>query len=605
MKTNLISLIFLCLCASLQAQQSTLRGVVAIFNSKFETGKTEYVANAQVEEEFDHAQPAMTDADGLFRLVLVGIADQSSVQFTVKKHNLEVVNTGASRAVANQRERVKIYMAPPGKIADYRKKYYQVGKTSAEKSLEDKVLALQTERARLKTDEKAHEKRIGELEAQIATLETQRNKIDEAAKELARRYAPVNLDDTSPAYREAFSAFQQGDLAGALSILQTADYAGQARNILRERDSIRTGRERLALRDSVQQQRTRDAIQCLSLQADLFKTNMEFDSTARCYEIMLLLDSANVGVLRQYAAFLASQNKHNQAVIYYKKALLNAQAEDVRAAILNNLGNARRADGQLTEAGADYAAALDLFRKLSATHYDEFAPFVALTLNNLGNYYRKRPDSDNFYDAMAAFKEALGIYEQLDKTNNHAYQPYTALTLNNLGRVYYDAKKMRLAKQAFENSLDIYERLAQNNPAAIIPGDIQEFVDLSLTYGDQDKSAYIFDKYSEALLNRALDVHRKLAEKNPALFLPFTALTLHNLGNLYFNHYKFDRAETAFAEALKIHRELASKNPNTFYPMVAQNLRSMSKLYAETRRSPLSETALAEAAEIEKKYGRK
>jgi len=606
MKTFLYVALIIAALPQLQAQQSAIYGEVSILNSQTETGKREYVPNAAVEEDFGKSQATTTQADGTFKLVLVGIPEHDGFQFTVKKPGLDVVNTDALNAVTNQRDKLKIYMAPPGKIADYRKTYYRVGKTAAEKALEEKLKSVQAERTRLKTNEAANEMRIGELEVQLAQLEIQRQKIDDAAKELARRYAPVNLDDTSPTYREAFSFFQQGDMTQALAILQNANYAEQVRKILEERDSIAAGTQRLDQRDAIQQQRTRDAIQGLSLQADLYKTHLEFDSIARCYEMMLQLDSANINILRQYAYFLAYQNDHTRAIVFYKKALLLAKTDETKATLLNNLGNANRAAHQMSDAGTAYAEALKLFRKLSESSPDEYLPYVALTLNNLGNYYRKtnKPNSEkmDLQKAETSFSEALRIYKRLSEKKSDDYQPYVALTLNNLGRVHYEDRNMFRAKSAFEESIDIYERLAESNPNAIIPSDIQEFLDLSLTYSDHDKEAYMFDKYSEALLTRALGIHRKLAEKNPAVFLPFVALTLNNLGNLFANHYKKEKAEAAYNEALKIHREMAENNPKAFYPYVVHTLRSMGNFYKKNRRIAESEAAFAEADGIEKKY---
>lgn len=608
MKISLCILIANLVAWQLRSQQSTLYGVVSVLNSQAETGKREYVHFASVEEEFGRAQQTLTDSEGKFRLVLIKVEGLENVQFMVAKKGLDVVNADALHAVANQREQIAIYMAAPGKIADYRKKYYNIGKTAAEKALETKLATLQSERNRLKNDAGAHEKRIGELETQLAEMEAQRLKLDAAARELARRYAPVNLDDTSPAFREAFAFFQQGELDKALDILQRADYAAQARNILLERDSIAAGMRRMEQRDSIQRQRAQDAIRGLSLQADLYKTNLTFDSVAQCFEIMLRLDSGNVQILRQYAFFLAEQNHYEKAAVCLSQALRRVRSEETKAVLLNNLGNACRALQRMDEAEAAYREALAIFRKLSERQPEEYLPAVALTLNNLGNFYRKvkMPDSDRTRnpEAQEAFLEALRIYNGLAQKHPDEFQPYLALTHNNLGRVYYENGKMARAKSAFEDALDIYEKLAGQNPGAIIPGDIREFVDLNLAYDDHNKAASLFDRYSENLLQRALAVHLKLAEKNPAVFRPFAALTLSNLGNLYMRHGKGSKAETAYQDALKIQRELAETNPAAFAPFLAITLRHLAGFYTEMRKYPEAQAAANEAEAIERKYDR-
>jgi hypothetical protein len=116
-----LCLLILIICfISATAQQSYLRGIVSIQNSETETGRRQYVPNAQVEDDFGKAQPAITDAGGNFQLVYVGVGEKTTVSFQIKKAGLEVVNKDALEAVAGQYDAVKISMAPKEKIDEYR-----------------------------------------------------------------------------------------------------------------------------------------------------------------------------------------------------------------------------------------------------------------------------------------------------------------------------------------------------------------------------------------------------------------------------------------------------------------------------------------------------
>ena len=128
---HILPCLFLCFVFQAKSQQSSITGEVSVINSRYETGTRQYVANAQVEEDFGRAQATTTDADGRFRLVLVGVAEKESVGFQVKKEGLEVVNTDVLSAIAGQRRQVKVYMASPRKIAEYKRQYYEIGKTAA------------------------------------------------------------------------------------------------------------------------------------------------------------------------------------------------------------------------------------------------------------------------------------------------------------------------------------------------------------------------------------------------------------------------------------------------------------------------------------------
>ena len=53
----------------------------------------------------------------------------------------------------------------------------------------------------------------------MASLEAQRDAALKHARELAEKFAEVNLDEASEIYKEAFSYFQDGDIEKALESL--------------------------------------------------------------------------------------------------------------------------------------------------------------------------------------------------------------------------------------------------------------------------------------------------------------------------------------------------------------------------------------------------
>ena len=63
MKKARTILYLLLLSHALKAQQTSIVGTVAVFNSKTETGKRQFIQNAQVEETFGKSQATTTDAD--------------------------------------------------------------------------------------------------------------------------------------------------------------------------------------------------------------------------------------------------------------------------------------------------------------------------------------------------------------------------------------------------------------------------------------------------------------------------------------------------------------------------------------------------------------
>lgn len=624
---------------TLFAQQSVLRGEASIINSMYETKARQYVANAQVEEDFDRAQPAITDASGLFHLIMVGVQEKESITFSVNKEGLEVVNTDALSAVAGQKEVVKIYMATPQKIAEYKRQYYQIGKSAAEKSLKEKLKKLQTERQALLADNTTDKNRIADLETQLGHLEARRSKIDEEARDLARRYAPINLDDASPLYQEAFSWFQKGELDEALDILRKANLARQAKNILVERDKISTAQLELLLRDSIQKQRTSDVLTALSFKADLHRSRFEFDSASVCFELMLMLDSTDYGNIFKFARFLAEQNQPYRAINLFEKCFSLAKTDAQQSGVLNNLGVLYNNNQMMPEAEKVFNKALNTYRKLSGKNPNTFLGYLATTLNNLGKFYvdnQKMPEAEKAYneasaiyrklaqqnpdtylpevamimnnlgvyaqmnqkmpEAEKAYKEALSIYRTLAEKNPNVFLQDVAMTLNNLGEFYRVNQKMPEAEKAYYEARDLYRNLAEQNPQAFQPNVAMTLNNLGIYYRANQKMPEAEKSYNEAL-----GIYRKLAEQNPDAFLFYLAGTLGNLGNFYREDQKMPESEKSHNEALSIYLKLVEKNPDAFLPYLATTHNNLGSFYYDNQKMPEAEKAFLDALSIERK----
>ncbi len=130
-------------------------------------------------------------------------------------------------------------------------------------------------------------------------------------------------------------------------------------------------------------------MQVLGLKADLHKATFEWDSVWVCLALRVDLDSTNVDNIWALANFLSVQNKKHEATAYYEKALALAQTPELKAAFWNNLGLQYYANQKMPQAEAAYNEALKIYRQLAEKNPDAFLPYVAGTLNNLGEYYRE------------------------------------------------------------------------------------------------------------------------------------------------------------------------------------------------------------------------
>ena len=292
MKNTLI-IYLLILSHALKAQQTSIVGTVALFNSKTETGKRQFIQNAQVEETFGKSQATTTDADGNFRLVLVGIDSKQSFEFTATKEGYEIVNRDNLHAVAGQREAVYILMSPKGKIDQSKLKYYQIGKMASEKALDAKIKQKQADLAALKKDEKAQQQTINEAQAEIAKLEEYKKNIDPNARKLAERFSRVNLDDASDLYQRAFRHFQNGSIDSALIVLEEVNWRNKVDSILIEEARLFALKSIIEFNDSVLVHRRDSLGLAIQLKSRLYLLKRQYTEAIRMDELLFPLYADN------------------------------------------------------------------------------------------------------------------------------------------------------------------------------------------------------------------------------------------------------------------------------------------------------------------------
>ena len=181
---------------------------------------------------------------------------------------------------------------------------------------------------------------------------------------------------------------------------------------------------------------------------------------------------------------------------------------------------------------------------------------------------------NNFRMAEPKITRLLGLYRQLAEASPEAYLPYVAMTLNDLGNLHSDTGKHDDAEKEYGEALDTYRQLAETSPEAYLPYVATTLNNLGKLHNNTGKHGDAEKEYGEAL-----KIRRQLAEASPKAYLPDVAETLNNLGNLHNNTGKHGDAEKEYGEALKIRRQLAEASPKAYLPDVAETLFNIALLY--------------------------
>ncbi|MCB9292153.1 MAG: tetratricopeptide repeat protein [Lewinellaceae bacterium] len=587
MKNTIFIFLFLCYLLPISAQQSSISGVVTMHNSKFDKGKIEYVSLAQVEEEFGRSQATLTDSEGFFNLMLVGIAEKEQFRFTVTKKSLQVVNLDDLTAIAGQKELIKISMASPEYLADFRRTIYKVGVTNAEKKLALKMQRVEDALEREKEKNKTNQKEIVRLQEEFDRLLLASEKIEEQAQELADKYAKVNLDEVSPQYEIVFRHFQAGDFEKAFISLSEVNLTAQTQSILTEQKKINQVRQVLGERDSILKVRTKETIQFLHLKKDLHYTNYEIDSVEATFDLLLKLDSSNFETLIEYAEFLRDNNRQ-EAIHFYKKALNLTNNGPKIAHIYYKLALEFENNNKYDLAEKAFLDAANITYELTKNNNDGFGNKLyevsggvivvnrnaryfldqyASIQGDLGYFYQRQ----NLYDkALEAYLKALKIYSNVDSPK---YKMLTASALINIGDIQLMLGANEKAKEYFLTAIKIFE---QNTNLKGLQKALTKF-----ELGELFLRIEAYQKAEIAYLDAINIYSSNLDATNKFYIEPTIASIQFKLGNLFSNMDDYSKAIKFYWKAAEVYENLVKLTPGRFEPQLADVLSTLGKIYVD------------------------
>ncbi|MFM9947755.1 MAG: tetratricopeptide repeat protein [Saprospiraceae bacterium] len=641
MKAISILFIYFLTLNLLHAQQDlNLPGEVVRQNSRVKTGQVEYLSNVNIQAT--QATPRFSDAKGQFTLVFDDKPVYNVTRIFATKNHMEVVNkTDLERAaVIGRLSKLRIIMCPVDELLENQLLYYGIAEESIVKRFKLRISRLEQANADLNAliakvneDFKLEVKTKNEA---IYALEKEWSKALERARQVAEKFAAINLDDADQLYLQADAAFKKGEFERVLELLK---YDLIDKNLLNIQSNLsaadnltKEGQSKIAKG----QENLRQTIQNALFGARVAKLNGSWKKAEDYYDLAVKGDETDLEVVFEAAVYSHEQNKFSKTRQYYENILQKTKSQLQRAVVLSNmaillgngeeaqgakksveealqifknlmqkeredifpfnisktlciLGNLQKDDGDSNGAKKSFEEGLLIARKLADQNSDAFISQVAILLNNLAILLALDGD---FYGAQKSYKEALVIQKKLafkDKT----YLPELASTLNNYGSLLRTTNSLSEAKSTYEETLQIYRDLTKKNPDAYLPDFAMILDNLGTLHSIMNNLNYAYQLYGEALLTR-----RKLAEKNPAQYQKDVAMTLDNMGVLMEKNQDFIGARNVHEEALQINRKLALKNPDGYQDDVAHSLRNLGLIWMTLNSLNPAEQALEESLQI-------
>lgn len=583
------------LAHSVDAQQSVLHGTVVEFNSQFETGTRKYLANVALEEDFSRSQATLTDGTGAFRLPLVGIKDGENISYSVKKDKYEVVNLDILRAVAGQTEPLQVYMAPEGKIAENKLRYYNINREAAERALKEKLENLGKKILRLQENKQVGQDSIATLEAERVRLREAYAKIEETARELADRYALTNLDDASPEYQRAFRLFQHGQLDSALTVFKTVGLETKATAIISEQNRNAALAAEYNQRNSEKNKNKSQTMDALHFKIGLHRIKFEIEKITESYTLLLKLDSTDYNTLFEFANFLNIQKQHEKAIGYFKKASDNTRIYNEKAKCNGFVASQYSQLNNRQEALVYIEKALSFYKKNLSNYPTDIDLDWAQALAQSGAIYE---ELDNYQESEKIHLTYLNRLDTISKYYLHTFleEKYLlalGIGYNNLGTTQTSLKKFDQALEAYQKSLQVFKRLAEADPQNYQ----KNLAQINRNLGILTRQANNLTA-SEEYLGQALMLTRDLWKKNPEAYAHDLSSVLNEFGNLYSELDRVGESKKYFLEALAIQKNLAEIDSKAFDRDLAVLYVNLADIYEQEKDFEQALSSLMQAIEV-------
>ena len=602
----------------------SLPGLVVIQNSKYTTGKVEYVPGANVRSTVKSI-PTTSDANGKFTLIFSDKPFGDIARILVSKEGMELVNEKEleAAAIVGRLSPLKVVMCKQGELDENRITYYQVSVNSIEQAYQTKVKIL------LKQQGDDYKKLVASLQREskrtiensddaVAILDSQRNALQKQVQDLSEKFVLINLDDESETYQNAFKAFSSGKIDLAIKILDSVNLGERlAKNNLQKQKADSLMNELQSQKESVSTQMAQDISQCI-LKARMYKIKEQYQQAINNYELAIKYDSSDINIFRElqdayfYAAIrideddkrmemqqkqlllderIAARTKwlsENNPQFDKKIYLLDLQrlAADYMYSDVPDMNSARNC----------YSEHLAISRKLASENPAQYDTILIESLESNASFYTK---NDDFKSASSYLMEGLSIYESLVKNDPEYYTPKLFLYLNYLGHTYRESNHFKEAETFFQRNYEITNRFYTKDTLAYQDDMFEVLQNLTELYTQQNDYAKanlyinkffaICDRmegsdyiriFVPLILPQIADFYAKNNDTARAEYYYLQCANLYRntqsysseadsfslehslvkLANFYENYNQFDKAENNLLEALSIVQQIAGYN---------------------------------------------
>ncbi len=334
--------------------------------------------------------------------------------------------------------------------------------------------------------------------------------------------------------------------------------------------------DRLEAREAEARQQKHQALQPLLLQADLQKTNLNWDAARKLFEIVAEKAPQWSRAHRELGRLLDDIAEFDAAEPHLTAALSLAESDDERVSASNELGILYLHQARYAEAEPLLQQVLQLSEKRHGPEHSE----VAAALNNLAQLLKA---TNRLAEAEPLMRRVVDIFEK----SLGADQPNVATCLNNLALLLKATNRLAEAEPLMRRALAIDEQSYgdQHPKVAIRLNNLAQFLQATNRLAE-----------AEPLIRRALAIdEQSYGDQHPNV-----ARDLNNLAQLLQATNRLAEAEPLLRRALAIDEQSYGDQ----HPNVASDLNNLAQLLQATNHLAEAEPLMRRALAIDKQsYG--
>ncbi|KAF2781794.1 serine protease [Streptomyces sp. OM5714] len=386
----------------------------------------------------------------------------------------------------------------------------------------------------------------------------------------------------------------------APAAVRTATEVAEPAPLCEALDDVLEELERLSGDDTALAGELYEAVPFPTLALDQWAADLAGLLARRAREVPTGETAELAGRLHRYAMRLAEVDRAGAALAAIEEAIAlrrelaaggDPGAQENLALSLNTRTGLLADNGRTLEALASAREVIECYRRLSEADPERHLPDLAMAETNLAN---QLTDAGARPEAVEPARTAVERYRSL-AAHDPVYAPDVALACHNLSHALAAAGHRSEAVEAATDAVAAYRELARRTPDS----HLLDLADALANLADQLLEAGGYGEVEvEAVMDEALDIYRKIADRSPARQIPNLAATLSNAVVIFRACGNGARAVAAAEEAVALMRPLARRQPLAHQYVLGSALNNLGAQYSEEEQPEDAVTAAEEAVRL-------